>query len=231
MCFGEKGLDKELLQAKAVREIISLVATGEYRQGQKLPAERSLCEQLNLSRGTLRKAFSELESMGVIKVIPQSGAYVQEFSHEEIPSRVLPVDFKGVSLNDIILARKAIEVAAIEIVADRVTQEDIAEFEDIVVQMEKSQDKLQDFIKYDMKFHELIVRMSKNRVLVTAYNSISQYHKYSQVYSGSYGDSQKTALMYHRKIVKSLGGSQSWRAVKTLVKHLDNMLESIKKVG
>ena len=86
-------MDKELLHTKAVREIISLIASGQYKEGKRLPAERKLCEQFDISRGTLRKALFDLEEMGAIKIRAQSGAYVQKFSHKKVPSKVLPVDF------------------------------------------------------------------------------------------------------------------------------------------
>ena len=69
--------------------------------------------------GNLRKALFDLEKMGAIKIRAQSGAYVQKFSHKKVPSKVLPVDFDGVSLNDIIVARRAIELASIEIASER----------------------------------------------------------------------------------------------------------------
>jgi len=160
-------MDRELLHAKVVREIISLIASGRYSQGKKLPAERKLCEKFDISRGTLRKALANLEKMGAIKIMPQSGAYVQKFSHKKLPRKVLPVDFNGVSLSDIIVARKAIELAAIEIASERITKKEISGLERIVENMEKSLDKLPDFLKYDMKFHESIVKAVQDLVLIT----------------------------------------------------------------
>ena len=94
MCEKGKAIDTERI-TKAVREILSLIASGVYQAGQRLPAERKLCEQFGISRGTLRLAFSDLEKMGVIKIKPQSGAYVQKFSHKKLSSKVLSRDFNN----------------------------------------------------------------------------------------------------------------------------------------
>jgi len=220
-------MNKELLHAKAVREIISLIASGQYQQGKKLPAERNLCEQFGISRGTLRKALTDLEEMGAIKIRPQSGAFVQKFSHKKLPSKVLPVDFNGVSLSDIFVARRAIELAAIEIASERITKKEITGLERLVKNMEKSLDKLPDFLKYDMCFHESIVKACRNPVLITAFDSISEYHKYSQVYSSYYDNCEDEALKYHKKILKALTKSDSKSSVKMLGEHFDNMKASI----
>lgn len=220
-------MDKELLHNKMVREVISLIASGQYKEGKKLPSERKLCEQFDISRGTLRKALADLEKMGAIKIKPQSGAYVQKFSHKRLPSKVLPVDFKTVSLNDIIIARRAIEITAIEIASERITKNEITSLKRVVENMERSLEKLPDFLKYDMKFHESIVKACRNLALITAFESISEYHKYSQVYSSYYDDCEQEALKYHKKILKCLQNGQRKNTVKTLSEHFDNMLKSI----
>lgn len=220
-------MDKEFLHTKAVREIISLIASDQYSQGRKLPAERNLCEQFEISRGTLRKALADLEKMGAIKIRPQSGAFVQKFSYKKLPNKVLPVDFNGVSLSDIIVARKAIELAAIEIASERITKKEIAGFDRIVEKMQKSLDKLPAFLKYDMRFHESIVKASRNSVLITAFDSISEYHKYSQVFSSSYEECEEDALRDHRIILQYLKRGNQKQSIKSLREHFDNMLKLV----
>ncbi|MEN8128116.1 MAG: FadR/GntR family transcriptional regulator [Planctomycetota bacterium] len=220
-------MDKELLHNKAVREVISLIASGQYKEGKSLPSERKLCEQFDISRGTLRKALADLEKMGAIKIRPQSGAYVQKFSHNKLPSKVLPVDFNGVSLSDIIVARRAIELAAMEIASKRITKKELAGLERIVGKMEASLDKLPEFLKYDMRFHESIVKACRNSVLITAFDSISEYHKYSQVYSSYYDNCEQEALKYHKKILGFLQNGKAKSAIRALGEHFDNMKASI----
>ena len=93
--------------------------------------------------------------------------------------------------------------------------------------MEKSLDKLPDFLKYDMRFHESIVKACRNSVLITAFDSISEYHKYSQVYSSYYDNCEQEALKYHKKILKYLQDGKTKYALKALGEHFDNMKDSI----
>ncbi len=114
MVKDKNTVSRELLCTKIVREIISLISSGTYPEGRKLPSERDLCEKFTTSRGTIRQSLSDLEKLGVIKIKPNSGAYVQKFSYSRLTDKLLPKDFQNVSLDDIIQARKVIETAAIE---------------------------------------------------------------------------------------------------------------------
>ncbi|QUI22596.1 GntR family transcriptional regulator [Vallitalea pronyensis] len=62
------------------RQIIQQMTThinqGALKAGDKLPAERDLAAELNISRGTITKAYGELERNDVIEVIRGSGSFV-----------------------------------------------------------------------------------------------------------------------------------------------------------
>ena len=52
------------------------MAAGELKQGDSIPSERDVAEALNVSRVTVRKAFSELVAEGVLVQRRGSGTYV-----------------------------------------------------------------------------------------------------------------------------------------------------------
>jgi GntR family transcriptional repressor for pyruvate dehydrogenase complex len=220
-------MDKELLHTKAVREIISLIGSGQFHEGSKLLAERKLCEQFKISRGTLRKALADLEKMGAVAIKPQSGVYVQRFSQSKLPKKVLPKNFKGVSLRDIIIARQAIEVAAIELACDQMDTADLQTIEKLIGSMEKQMSDLPAYLAVDMVFHEFIVKAGGNQVLVTAFEAISEYHKYSQVFSSTHETCEKDSLDFHKKIARALQKRNKKQAVRYLSEHFNNMLESV----
>jgi len=221
-------MDKEFLHTKVIKEIISRIYSGLYRNGQRLPSERKLCDQFGISRGTLRSAFSGLEKMGVIKIKAQSGAYVQKFSHKKLSPKILPRNLKDVSLQDIIAARRAIELEAVKLACERITKRQLTVLKKLVDCMEESLDSLPDFLNMDVCFHESIVKASGNLVLIAAFEAIFEYHKYSQVLSSPYPESEKNAFVYHKKIMIALEEADSKAAVKILKEHFDN-IETLSK--
>jgi len=52
------------------------ILVGEYQEGQRLPAERFLSEEFDVSRTTLRRALDILEGSGLIARRPGSGTFV-----------------------------------------------------------------------------------------------------------------------------------------------------------
>ena len=56
--------------------IAGAIGAQRLRHGQALPAERLLCEQLALSRTTVRKAFEELAARGLVAARRGSGTFV-----------------------------------------------------------------------------------------------------------------------------------------------------------
>ena len=53
-------------------------ASGKLRPGDPLPALRPLAEELRINRNTIAKAYSELESQGIIETIPGKGFFVKQ---------------------------------------------------------------------------------------------------------------------------------------------------------
>jgi GntR family transcriptional regulator len=63
---------------QVVDQIKSAAASGGLRTGEPLPSIRPLAEQLRLNRNTVAKAYSELESQGVIETLPGKGCFLKE---------------------------------------------------------------------------------------------------------------------------------------------------------
>lgn len=57
-------------------KIHELVRQGEFRSGQRLPAERALAERFEVSRTSVREAIIALELQGVVEVRGGSGIYI-----------------------------------------------------------------------------------------------------------------------------------------------------------
>ncbi|MFV0393925.1 MAG: GntR family transcriptional regulator [Coprobacillaceae bacterium] len=57
-------------------ELIIKIVSGEYEPGQKIPPVRELATQIKVNPNTLQRAFSELESLNIIKAQRTSGRFV-----------------------------------------------------------------------------------------------------------------------------------------------------------
>ena len=67
-----------LIYFQVVDQIKAAAASGALRPGEMLPSIRPLAEELRVNRNTIAKAYSELESLGVIETLPGRGCFLKE---------------------------------------------------------------------------------------------------------------------------------------------------------
>jgi GntR family transcriptional regulator len=61
-----------------VDQIKAAAASGALHTGEALPSIRPLAEELRVNRNTIAKAYSELESLGVVETQPGRGCFLKE---------------------------------------------------------------------------------------------------------------------------------------------------------
>src|ERR1700728_1431307 len=102
----------ELVVAELRREIIR----GELAEGDPLPPEADLMARFGVSRPTLREAFRVLESESLITIRrgAKGGARVQP-PGREVAARyaAFTLEYRGVTLRDVYVARAALEVPSV----------------------------------------------------------------------------------------------------------------------
>jgi GntR family transcriptional regulator len=75
-----------------VDQIKAAAASGALKPGEALPCIRPLAEELRVNRNTIAKAYSELESLGVIETQQGKGCFLKENNsplRKEIRKRML----------------------------------------------------------------------------------------------------------------------------------------------
>lgn len=74
-------------RAQRVYQLIhSAIRDGGIPQGSRLPAERELAQQLNVSRDTVRRAIAQLRADGYVESLQGSGTYVSGSWRRAVPS-------------------------------------------------------------------------------------------------------------------------------------------------
>lgn len=66
-------------KGEVVRQIEALILSGSIKPGQRLPAERELAEQLEVSRPVVHEGILELAQKGLVEIKPRHGVYVNDY--------------------------------------------------------------------------------------------------------------------------------------------------------
>lgn len=151
-----------------------------------------ICEQLSISRSPVSEAVTRLAAEGLVDVVPQAGTFVARFSMDEIR--------EGAFL------REALELQAIELVAETITEEQLTELRrNLRVQEALVADRdFAGFYKLDAEMHEAILSYTGFRRLAQiAETSWLQVNRARQMVLPN-EDRVVETLEEHRRILAAL---------------------------
>ena len=64
------------LYVRVYEEIADRITSGSLERGGQLPTEREFCQEMGVSRATVRRAIAALEEEGLIQAIQGRGTFV-----------------------------------------------------------------------------------------------------------------------------------------------------------
>jgi GntR family transcriptional repressor for pyruvate dehydrogenase complex len=156
---------------RIVEQVEDALARGDLAPGQRLPSERELVAQFEVSRSTVREALRVLESNGVVRSRPgdPNGPEILPFSQSALRKqmvRLARVD--ELTLSELIGFRMIMDGAAIQVATRLRTPDHLAEMEETLVAMRAAIDvDFEAFSEADLAFHDVIARVSRNSLIQT----------------------------------------------------------------
>lgn len=153
-------------QQKAYRCVIDYfkkkIIDGELRPGEKLPPEREIAEQLNVSRNSVREAIRIMDMTGVITSQQGSGNYITcEFQKSLAETMTMMFAMDQIDYKQISQIRQALERLALSLAVTQATDEQIAEMEKLVEKLDQSSDDEKNVV-LDKKIHFTLAQASGN---------------------------------------------------------------------
>jgi len=148
---------------QVAEQISKLIKKGKLKPGSRLPPERELAKQLEVSRPTVREAMIALEISGLVEVRVGSGIYVLETEKKNLKLSNKIKDI-GPGPLELIEARKEIEGNNAALAAQRIDAKCLEQLEQAVENM--VQDNLVG-ADGDREFHLLVAKATGNSVLET----------------------------------------------------------------
>jgi GntR family transcriptional repressor for pyruvate dehydrogenase complex len=169
--MAKSGKDSTEQVITYVRE---LIAKGELRPGDRLPAERDLSLKLGVSRPTVRAGLRGLSAMGVVKSRHGSGTYIPDGPPTlgSEPLRFLAA-LHGLSRDEVYEARRVLEVSAAGLAAKRASAEHMAGIAEEVASLFASIDDPQEFLVHDIRFHRAVAAASGNQIVASLVEMVS----------------------------------------------------------
>ena len=207
-------------------QILSEIQSGSFKIGDKLPAERELCEMFGVSRAPIRQALSALELNGIIYSRQGEGVYVK--------SNQLATDqsfFKSITPEDIVEARMNIEPLIVKFAAQRATDEDIEELRSTIKQMEDETRAGVYVPETDEKLHCGIAKASHNDLFINIMAAIINAMKQQEMWkfirdrTVTRPDYRDVNFREHQLLIKAIEDRNEEEAVKIMTNHMQNLYD------
>ncbi len=168
-----KALKNERFFEKVARSIQREILLGNLEPNQKLPSETELAKQFNVGRSAIREALKVLELTGLLYV--KRGYNGGTFVKPPDPADAFAATTIGTATTgweQLMEARKLIEVRTAELASVRAAEEEIAALWEDLERMRGVVGKPAHFIEEDVIFHLRIAEAAKNEVFFNIIASV-----------------------------------------------------------
>ncbi|SDX84759.1 FadR/GntR family transcriptional regulator [Citreimonas salinaria] len=221
-------VQSEKLSSAVVRQIEKLILRGILRPGERLPSERELSEQLDVSRPSLREAVAELQIRGLLSPRAGSGIYVADVLGSAFSDALIGLFAKhDEAVFDYLSFRRDMEGLAAERAATAGTDSDLKVIDTLFARMETAHRKRDpaDEARLDADFHLAIIEASHNVIMLHMMRSMYQLLREGVFYNRQVMFKQRTTrsalLDQHRLINDALQARDTAGARAAVEAHLN----------
>lgn len=209
---------------EVAQQIRDQLSQGLLKPGDRLPPERDLAEQFNLSRNTVREALRSLEMSGLLEFRKGAtgGAFIREGQSDAVISGFSDLYRLGVILPaDLAEARLLIGVEVTRLACQRATE---AEYEALEANLDASEaamatgDSKKRF-ELNLDYHIILAKAAKNPVLVILMEALNDLIFKSLIQAPVHAENTKIVAA-RRRILRHMRAKDEEKAVEEMRKHL-----------
>ncbi|TDW24299.1 FadR/GntR family transcriptional regulator [Kribbella kalugense] len=187
------------------QQLMDMFVGGNFRPGDRLPAERRLAENFGVGRAAIREALAALEMLGVVETRHGAGTYLQATAENLLPRSIE----WGLLLNqreaiDLAEAREQLEISIVQLAATRASAQDIDRLSAAQGRMESATSDPDAFVAADVEFHLELAKIAGNSVLAGMLASTRSLLEVWIRRASSGERSTNLTLEEHRRIVDAV---------------------------
>jgi DNA-binding GntR family transcriptional regulator len=203
---------------QAYQELKRIILERQIPPGGKLN-EGDLARALGISRTPIREAINRLEKEGLVKIIPQRGAYVVQFSEKDV--------------FELFLIRENLEGLAAYLAATKMTAKDFSKLESFVEGFTEPFDEkeIRRYAREDFKFHQAVVQFSGAQRLINLISTLHDYIRIFRLTTMGVSGRMKISIEEHRELLAAFRQKNPEEAERKMREHIrhvrDGVMENI----
>lgn len=206
------------LRARVFHKLREDILDGKYQEKDEL-REIMISEELGVSRTPVREALRQLELEGLVRIIPNKGAYVTGISRKDV--------------QDIFVIRSRLEGLCARWAAERITPEHLKRLEEILLlSLFHAGDTVSDpVVDLDGQFHKVLYEASGSRILSRVLSDFHQYVQQARKASVNTEERIQKSIQEHQAILEAVRAGDAEKADELANTHMLHVIENLRKQG
>lgn len=216
-------IERRRLSDQIIDQFVGMISRGELKVGDMLPPEPELMRQFDVGRSSLREAIGALSLIGIVSVRPGYGTQIIA-SNDTFLQKPLEwsISIRNETVEELIEARVVLEEAVAGVAAIKATNEEIAELNDIVKQINGVKKNRKKTVPLDVLFHQTIAKSSHNSVLARTVSELRHLIRVWLDQNASFVSNEDIdrLLVAHTEIVQAMQKRDAEKARSAMRDHL-----------
>jgi DNA-binding GntR family transcriptional regulator len=179
--------------------------------------ERRLAQDFGISRTPVREAMAQLEREGFVRSVPRRGIYVVRKTKRDVI--------------EMITAWAALESMAARLITENAKDDEIAALRKMFAKFEDGElhAKLDEYSEVNIEFHQSIIRMSRNGVLVALAENLFTHMRMIRMKTIGERDRVERSIHDHMHIIEALEARDTARAEALVRSHALGLADHVAK--
>ncbi|WP_410872150.1 FadR/GntR family transcriptional regulator [Nocardia sp. A7] len=211
------------VSAEVAAHLERLIIDGALRAGDRLPPERELAAQLNVSRSSLREAMFELESKNLVDRRQGRGSTVTDLPRgaAELHGTLADLDTELAYATEL---RDLVEPRIAQLAALRAVESNLLSLHAVI---DRSDETLSpdESMALDIEFHTLLAHSAQNPLLVTLCTMTTEWTRHTRVLSHRTPLGRRVSLHGHTQILQAIDNRDGPTAASAMEQHLREVRE------
>lgn len=225
-----KSIERTSAVEQVVQRITQVIRDQKLGAGARLPGEFELVDQLKVSRPVLREALARLQSMGLVDIQRGRGTFVG--STDSLASCVqllrTALTITPRELLSYAELRSAIEVQAARQAAERATDDEVADLELLLVELNCEERPYAELLEIDFRFHRKLIDIAGNALMSNLMEVIYEFVLAQMARTTPSPRENKLGRRLHQEIVAALRDRDPDAAERAMREHMQAVLERLK---
>jgi DNA-binding GntR family transcriptional regulator len=199
-----------------IEKLREAIVGGKFSPGERL-AEETLAASLHVGKVALREALRSLETEGYVTFLPNNEIAVSKLTREDV--------------QDYYTIASVLEGLAARLAVENAQPEEIARLKELHLALKEASQK-RDLARYfdaNSNFHRFIAEIARNQRLYRLIDQLRQEIQKTRILSLHLPQRLDYSMREHDQILDAFLKNNPQLAESTMVRHLNNQMETLRK--